>query len=168
MTPEESGPAGMLSDSLLEITWRNRWIILATMLVCLALALGYLHKATPIFKSESKLYVEQTGPRIINELEQGVMTQSTNYLYTQAVLVKSTPILAAALEKKNLTHLRVFTDIDNPVAFLKKRLLADVGKKDNLLTVGFKCPYPAEAAQLVNAVVDEYVTYHSAQAQHGS
>jgi len=152
---------GVLADSPLEMAWHNRWLILLALVACLGTAAFYLHQATPLYRSESKLYVEQTGPRLIDELEEGVMTRSTNYLYTQAELLKSTSILSAAIEKHRLATLRTFANVDNPVALVKKRLEATVGRKDNLLAVVFPSPYPIEAAQVVNAVVDEYVTYHA-------
>jgi len=64
-----------LSESLLDAVWQSRWLILLTIVLCLGAAAIYLHEATPIYKSESKLYVEQTGPRIIREMEEGVMTR---------------------------------------------------------------------------------------------
>jgi capsular exopolysaccharide synthesis family protein len=158
---DDAGLGSPWSDSPLEIAWQNRWLILLALGLCLGTAAFYLHKTIPLYKSESRLYVEQTGPRIIKELEEGVMTRATNYLYTQAELLKSTSILSAAVEKHDLARLRTFADTDNPVALVKKRLEATVGRKDNLLTVVFPSPHPIEAAQVVNAVVDEYVTYHA-------
>ena len=86
-----------MSENLFSIIWRDRWILLLCTLASLVLAFIYVMKATPIYTSTSRIYVEQNGPKIITEMETGVMTQSKNYLYTQAELLKSTPILAAAL-----------------------------------------------------------------------
>ncbi len=158
---DDIGSERSLLESPLEALWQNRWLVLLTIVFCLGAAGIYLHEATPLYKSESRLYVEQTGPRIINEMEEGVMTRSTNYLYTQAELLRSTSILSDAIEKNNLARLRTFADVDNPVALAKKRLEATVGRKDNLIAVAFPSAYPAEAAQVVNAVVDAYITYHA-------
>jgi polysaccharide biosynthesis transport protein len=65
--------------------------------VCLAVAMVYLKQATPIYTATSRLYVEQSGPKIIGE-DEGSRTQSSNYLYTQRELMTSTPILAAAAQ----------------------------------------------------------------------
>ena len=160
-TADDVGSTGWMSENVLEIAWQGRWLILLTIGLCLGAAMIYLHKTTPVYRSESRLYVEQTGPRIINEMEEGVMTRSTNYLYTQAELLRSTSILSEAIEKHGLARLRTFAEVDNPVALVKRRLEATVGRKDNLLAVVFPSPYPADAAQVVNAVVDEYITYHA-------
>jgi len=153
--------AGMVSESLVQIIWRSRWIVLLAAVVVLTAAFVYLAKATPVFTSTSRIYVEQSGPRILTEAE-GVMTQSKNYLYTQAELLKSTPILSSALENPGIRQMKIFDRIDNPVVYLKKKALnVSVGKKDDIISVSSDSPEPTEAAQLVNAVVDSYVTYHS-------
>ena len=50
--------------------------------------------------------------------------------------------------------------VDNRAFFLKKNLAVSIGKKDDIIAVSFDSPYPEEAAQIVNAVVGEYVNYH--------
>jgi len=151
---------GAMSESLVKIIWRSRWIVLFATVAALGGAFAYLSKATPIYTSTSKIYVEQSGPRILEEAE-GVMTQSKNYLYTQAGLLKSTPILSSALEKPGVKRLKIFHEIDNPIVYLKEKGLDIlVGKKDDIISVSSDSPVPVEAAQLVNAVVDSYKTYH--------
>ena len=148
-------------ESLFKIAWRGRWLIAASIVICLGMAFGYLFKATPIYTSTSRIYVEQSGPKIIQQAE-GVMTQSKNYLYTQAELLKSTPILASALEKPGVKQMEIFRKVDNPIAFLKKKGIdVSVGKKDDIISISHDSPSPIEAAKLVNAVIDSYVTYHS-------
>ncbi len=154
--------ADHLQSSLLQIALRHRWVILAAVLVSLIAAFGYILKATPIYTSASKLYVEQSGPKIITEYK-GVMTQSKNYLYTQGELIKSTPIVANVADDSEIGRFKTFEQIDNPAAFLKKNINVAVGKKDDIIKVSFDSPYPAEAAQIVNAVVNSYVDYHSSR-----
>ncbi|MHC4133260.1 MAG: GumC family protein, partial [Planctomycetota bacterium] len=160
--PEEEGFADMpaesghIPESLFQILWRSRWYVFLAVVISLAAAFVYLYKTTPIFQSTSRIYVEQSGPKIITETE-----GSKNYLYTQAELLKSTPILADCLLSPGIKEMRTFTGVDNTIAYLKKQLTADVGKKDDIINVSFDSPYPTEAAQLVNAVVDSYITYHA-------
>jgi tyrosine-protein kinase Etk/Wzc len=154
-------PLRVVQDTFVETVWRERWIVLASLLVSLVGAFLYLSKATPIFTSTSTIYVEQGGPKIIQGTE-GVMTQSKNYLYTQAELLKSTPILTSAIEKAKAAKMKVFRKVDEPIVFLKKKGLdISVSKKSDIISVSSDSPEPAEAAELVNAVVDSYVTFHS-------
>lgn len=154
--------AGFMPENLIQVIWRSRWIVLLTTVFCLILAVVYITKATPIYTSTSRIYVEQSGPKILTE-EEGVMTQSKNYLYTQAELLKSTPILSDVLDEPGISQMRTFTRIDNPVGFLKKTLEVEVGRKDDIISLSFNSPYPTEAAQMVNSVVDSYITYHSSR-----
>ena len=156
-SPDVNGSA---QESLLFIALRHRWIILLTTIVFLLAAFFYLLKATPIYRSESRLYVEQSGPRIINEYE-GVMTRSGNYLYTQGELIKSTQVIGPVLEDPNIARLRTFAGADNQVAFLKKNLNVSIGRKDDVITVSLESPYPVEAAQIVRDLVESYIAYHT-------
>jgi len=155
-----SEPDGPPQESLLFIVLRHRWTILITTSVALVAAFVYILKATPIFESESRLYVEQSGPRIINEYE-GVMARSGNYLYTQGELLRSTPVLGPVVDNPNIARLRTFADVDNMVAFLRSNLSVSIGRKDDVISVSLKSPYPVEAAQIVNELVHSYMTYHA-------
>jgi succinoglycan biosynthesis transport protein ExoP len=155
-----SSAVGIMSESLIQVVWRNRWIILLTTIAALATAFIYVLKATPIYSSTARIYVEQRGPKILTEVE-GVMTQSKNYLYTQAELLRSTPILSSALEKPGIKQMKIFHKVDNDIAYLKKKALnISVGKKDDIISISSDSPIPVEAANLVNAVVESYITYN--------
>jgi len=158
--PEMPPAVGLMSESLVQIIWRSRWILLLAIVAALGAAFVYITKATPIYTSTSRIYVEQSGPKILTEAE-GIMTQSKNYLYTQAELLRSTPILSSALDTSGVRRMKIFDSIDNPIAFLKKGLEVSVGKKDDIISISSDSPEPVEAAQLVNAIVDSYITYHA-------
>ena len=158
-----TSPAGIMPEDLVQIIWRSRWVVLLTIAVALGIGLTYITAATPIYTSTSRIYVQQSGPKILTEAE-GVMTmtQSQNYLYTQAELLKSTPILLSALERTDIKQLKIFHKIDNPVDYLKKKgLSVSVGQKDDIIDISSDSPDPVEAARLVNAIVDSYRTYHA-------
>jgi capsular exopolysaccharide synthesis family protein len=90
------------------------------------------------------------------------MTRPKNYLYTQAELLKSTPILSSVLEKTGIKELKIFQKVDNPIDYLKKKgLRVSVGKKDDIIDISSDSPDPGQAAQLVNAIVDSYRAYHA-------
>src|SRR3989339_2198623 len=150
----------MPQDGLLRIILRHRWVILGTALCFLFAAVIYLAKATPIYTSSSRLFIEQSGPRLISEFD-GVMTRSINYLYTQTELMKSSPILSQVVDDPEIKEFKTFADVDNVVGYLKNRLNVDIGKKDDIITVSFDSPYPEEAAQIVNKAVNSYVDHQS-------
>jgi len=152
---------GARPESLFDIAWRGRWIILTTAVLGLTAGFVYLRQATPLYTSEARIYVEQSGPKIISSMEEGVMTQSKNYLYTQAELITSTPVLSTALKLPDVKGLRTFAEVSNATGFLKKAVSATVGSKDDIINVSLETPYPAESAAIVNAVVESYVTFHA-------
>lgn len=158
----------MRQESLFAVLWRHAWLVIITAILALVGGLVYVLKATPYFESTSRIYVEQTGPKIMKDMEEGLFAGSKNYLYTQAELLKATPILSDALQKCEAHKLRTFVDVDNKVEYLKRNINASVGKKDDILSVSLLSPYPAEAAQIVNTVVDAYITFHSQRKQSTS
>lgn len=147
-------------ENLLHILLWHRWTIFLTVVIFLSAAIMYLVRATPIYLSDSRLYVEQSGPKIINDYE-GIMTRSNNYLYTQGELIKSTPIISEVANNDQIKRLKTFSGIDNIVGYLKSSIKVDIGRKDDIITVSCKSPYPDEAAQIINSIVESYVSYHS-------
>jgi succinoglycan biosynthesis transport protein ExoP len=159
---------GIVPQDLLQIIWRSRWIVLLTVAITLGAGLIYVTTATPLYTSTSRIYIQQSGPKILTEAE-GLMTQSKNYLYTQAELLKSTPILSDALEKDGIKQLKVFHKIKNPIEYLKKEGLdVTVGSKDDIIDISSDSPDPNEATQLVNAIVDSYKRYHATRKRNSS
>ncbi|MCP4707870.1 MAG: polysaccharide biosynthesis tyrosine autokinase [Planctomycetes bacterium] len=148
------------SAHLIQIIWHHRVIVLMTTAVVMVIALVYLIQSTPYYKSTSRIYVEQEGPKIITQ-EQGVLTQSKNYLYTQSELIKSAPILDAVAADPVVAELKTFAKVDNPTGYLKGHIQVDIGKRDDIINITCESPYPEEAAFLVNSIVDSYITYHS-------
>jgi Mrp family chromosome partitioning ATPase/uncharacterized protein involved in exopolysaccharide biosynthesis len=142
------------------VIWERRGIALLVLLLCLAAGVAYCLLAPPIYTGTAKIYVEQVGPKILSEHE-GVMTQSKDYLYTQAELLASTPVLAAALKRPGISDLAVFDDVDNEITLLRDELNVEVSKKGDILRVAFPAADPVEAAQVTNAVVDAYLEFAS-------
>lgn len=166
--PQGRGPASTAADApgrslpILEILWRRRWTVLLATLACVGLGIAYLVMATPIYTSTSRVYVEQATPQLFTD--QGVVTRSETYVNNQAEMLTSTPILARAIDAVNAGSMKTFANVGgNLVVYLKRKLDVEVGRKDEIITVSFDSPYPMEASELVNAVVDAYVTYQRGQ-----
>jgi polysaccharide biosynthesis transport protein len=166
--PPVGEPIEGLSESLFEILWRRRWTVLLTTVVALAAGFVYLQRATPQYTSTSRVYVEQAGPAPLERDSSGTVTRWSNYLYTQAELIRRTKTLSAALNAPGSGRLRTFAEVSNPVADLRRGLDVMVGKKDEIIDVSFTCPYPDEAAHIVNSVVDAYITAHNERTQDTS
>lgn len=162
----ESQMEGWSWIELLGVIWRRRMIVLVVTVVSLGSAFLYLAFAPALYESTSRIYVEQKGPKIITE-QQGVMTASKNYLYTQCELLLSTPILANAVEilEGGGSEMKIFSGINNRVTYLKGALEASVGRKDDIISLTMESAYPEEASRLVNTVVEAYIEFHSLRKQ---
>src|SRR5450432_994849 len=86
-----TAPTDHAEPSLIKAVLRHFWLVLVFAAVGGSVAGLYLMKARPLFVSECKLYIEPSGPRVLTETLGSA--QRSNYLYTQAALIQSTPIL---------------------------------------------------------------------------
>jgi succinoglycan biosynthesis transport protein ExoP len=141
--------------------WRSRWIILLCTVFAVGSGITYIALAVPIYTSTAKLYLDYGGIRITRPYEPGSVPQTDKYLYTQAELLQSRPILAAAAELLEQRGMRAFAGVDAPAAYLQQNIAVAVGKKDEIISVSFNSPYALEAAEVVNHVVDAYMTSRS-------
>ncbi len=138
----------------------RQWTVLAAVGLSLGVGLVYLWLATPIYRSTSQVYVEHRGPETPGE---GQAAAPRTFLYNQAALMGSAPVLAGALDQPGIRDLATFAGMGNPVAYLQKTLRVEVGGKADTLTVTFGSPWPGDAARIVNAVVESYLAHHSKQ-----
>ncbi len=145
------------SDDLLKMAWRSRWLMLMSVIAALVAGFIYLRTVTPIYRSSSKLYVQQNIPPVAGVEPGGPYRYN---LYTQAARLHSTPILSAALESPGWRGMQTFAAADNPLAYLDQNIQVGVGKNDDIITVSFGCPYPVEAAEIVNGVVMAFMSAH--------
>jgi capsular exopolysaccharide synthesis family protein len=176
--PTAVGPAGHMSvsvssssaaaDSLLLVLWRSRWIMLLCLSTALAGGVAYIRTATPIYVSTAKLYLEYGGLRISNPYESGGRPQTDRYLSTQAELITSMPILGPVAEALASRRLRTFEDVDGPKAYLRQNIAVDVGKRDEIISISLGSAYPVEGAEIVNRLVDAYLTSRSQREQKDS
>jgi len=158
-------PSAVTPDNLVKVFWQSRWVMLLSTTLALVMGFIYVQKATPIYSSTSKLYVQQSVVSIPG-LERGVVPRYN--LYTQAQLLRSTIVLSAALQEQDTSRMRTFAGTDNPVAYLGRHLKVAVGKNDDIISVSLNSPDPIEAAELVNVVVDAYIEDHNKNKQTSS
>lgn len=144
------------SDGLPKMLWRSRWILLVCAVFALAGGFAYIQKTTPIYTSTSKLYVQQKEAASL-AVDPRMMPRYN--LYTQAEVLKSSSVLGAPMEIWQERRMRTFTGSASPVAYLQKNIRVAVGKSDDIITVSLDSPYPVEAAEIVNDVVNAYIAY---------
>ena len=150
-------------SDIMMLVWRYRWLMACVMGVSLLVALVYLKRALPSYTATSRIYVQQDGPKIVNEF-QGIVTQPMdNFLYTQCEVLRSTAIIKLALKKEGIEQLPMLAGLANPIGRIKGPLSAKVGSKDDIINVSFDGPNGLDAVKIVNAVVSAYIEYNSLQ-----
>lgn len=152
-------PPGILIEAFL----RHPLMIVGAGILALVAAHLLLRRVTPLYVSTARIYVEQEIPKVLRDAERGVMTKQDNYLYTQAEVLRSNPVLANALDSLDTERMQTFAEAGDKRTTLRKGLETEVGKMDGIINLSFKGAYPGEAAEIVNAVVDAYVAFHAAQ-----
>jgi len=148
------------SESFLAIVWRGRWVVLVCTIAALGAGLAYISVAVPIYTSTARLYLHCESVQI-SQYETGTIPRTDKYLHTQAEVLRSRDILLAALGTEEDLPLRTFAEVELPVTYLRKNMAVDVGRKDEIISVSFESPYPLEATQIVNRVVEAYLTSRS-------
>jgi len=166
--PEAVSPPLAPADSLLAVLWRSRGVVLLCLLAAVGGGITYLTAATPIYRSTAKLYLDYAGIRISNPYDPGSRPQTDKYLCTQAEIIKSRPILAAAARTLQPLSLRTLADVNVPTAYLQKNIVVEIGKKDEVISIAIRSPHAQEAAEIVNHVVEAYMASRSAHEQRNS
>jgi succinoglycan biosynthesis transport protein ExoP len=169
MTPAVIEPHSAFADqsaarretNLLQLCWKSRWLILLLMGVGGVASWFVVQRVTPLYTSISRICVERNLPRILSS--DGQVSESSNFLYTQAELIQSTSVLAAAVDAPGNADLETFRNIDNRVGYLKKHLHVVVGGQDEIINVVAELSNGKDAAQLVNSVVDAYISKYVEQ-----
>ena len=136
------------------------WLVLSAPLAYLIYAL-----VEPTYDAVSLLRAEPTQAPIYSQEVHGnpQMQEVKPYLQTQVSLIKSTAVLDAALANPAISNLPMVAQSKDPKAELKREMIvAIVGDNTYLIQVALGSRDPAEAAAIVNAVVDAYIEQHAA------
>ena len=155
-------PQQICEPSLFRAVLRHFWLVVLCGLIGAGAAMAFLNYAQPRYTAASKIYIEPTNPRVLTDTLGSA--QRSNYLYTQAEVIKSGPILSIVAEKPHIKQLQTFELTGgNVTLYLRQRLQAEVGRKDDIISVAIDSPYPDDAARIVNAVVEAYTDYQSVE-----
>lgn len=150
--PDESPEPSMIAPIL-----RQWWLVLAFGVVGIGAAYAYIQNARPLFSSYAKIYIRPT-PGTLAEVV-GV-NERGNFLSTQTEIIMSRPILEKALEAHpELKKLRTFIPAEGDViGYLRETLDVQLERKTDLINIEMYSPYPNDAKEVVDAVVEAYIT----------
>ena len=144
------------AEQPLAFLWQGRWLVLGGALLAAGLGLVYAQVRGTVWRAQSVIFVARTSPLDSSSDAAGAQFLPRNYANTQAELLRSTPVLSAALARPGLSDNPVFTEPGNELSWLKRKLSVNVGNQDDLITVTLDSPLREAACDVVNAVVDSY------------
>jgi len=167
-TPPWRDPADL---SPLWMILRHPLILIFFIALCGGGAYGYLNKATPLYVSTALLRVQQPPPQAFGAAEPSRSPEETAvFLNAEMAVLTSTPVLETALANSNVRSTataQALAASPDPLIALRKHLHANLGRKDDLIGLEMESPVPADAAVIVNTVVDTYVARQSRQREDG-
>jgi succinoglycan biosynthesis transport protein ExoP len=151
-------------DGLMQILGRQWHVVILTTLVALILGVGYLLVTPPTYTAISTMTVEPLDPTAIGGTSTA-QNDPSDFLETQCVVIRSSAVLALAVDKiresdrVNDTH--TLKNVDRPLEYLKQYIDANLSKVGKAIDVTFDSRSQASAIAVVSAVVDSYREYNS-------
>jgi capsular exopolysaccharide synthesis family protein len=150
-------------NSVLHMIWRERRLVIWSAAACVVLSFVYLLFASRVYTATARLLVQHAEPIVMNTQRMSDESADENFLSTQCQLIRAAPILSAVAGLPEADEMRTFDGVKNRMSLLKRYMSADVGKKDDIITVSFESKYPDEAVKIVDAAVDAYQKYCSSK-----
>jgi uncharacterized protein involved in exopolysaccharide biosynthesis len=131
--------------------WRQRWVIVLTVLATLVLGALYLAFATPVWEAEARALVRFDGSTFDDEYE---ISTDREFMANQSEIIRSPVVLEPAMRavypdsSEESLQLRV-------AAAFRKLVVIPVIRTD-VLKISFRSEQPGEASKFVTAVLDTY------------
>lgn len=172
-TVQESGQllSGALTDhsflgrrNPFQVIWLRRWIVVVTVILAMIAAVVVILRTTPQFSSSSRVNVGQAPVRLLGT-EMGAVSTSMNFLNTQCEIIRSRRIIQQVINLPQIRDLETMKGAgsEDPVLFLQSHVKANVGRRDDLITVSAKAPNPRDSQTIANAVVDAFIADQQSQ-----
>ncbi len=149
--------------------WNRRWIVFIVTMLSVGLGVVLLVRATPKFLATCKITVEANSRSVITNDPNAGANQSQNFLYTQRSIITCRTVLEKVAAMPGISELDTFKqgDTANALIYLRIYCSADVGRRDDLISISVKGPNRNDDATLANAVAEAYSDYISTQ-RHSS
>jgi polysaccharide biosynthesis transport protein len=159
VAPASASVSPVLSFHSLLKAFRHRWplAVAVGLGLGLTLAAGMWFLLTAQYTAYALLRVASTEPRLLPEAGGASRDASQNFENTQVALLKSRPILQAALRRSKVGELAMVRKQIDPVAWLENDLKAAFLDRTDIIKVSLTGADPKEVAALVNAVKDAYL-----------
>ena len=137
----------------------RRWyvaVIAAAVVIGIGMPVIWL-TIKPLYTATSAIQISPVIPRLVFQDESGTMPFYSNYVNTQAALIKSNRILYPLIEDPLVRTLPYMKSVPDPLADLQANLDASVDRKSQLLLVTMTGEDPKAVTEIANAAVRAYM-----------
>lgn len=161
--PSAPVPGGDVSPLRLLYAFRRCWFWAVGLGLLAAAVVGptaWFLLPPPQFTAEADLQVFSRAPVVAfstAETSQSGNEDYKRYQKTQVALLKSRPVLQSALQKPEISKLRLVREPVDPVQWLKDHLEASFPSESEILHIALKGESAEEVAKMVNAVTQAYM-----------
>ncbi|HEV3079687.1 MAG TPA: polysaccharide biosynthesis tyrosine autokinase [Gemmataceae bacterium] len=164
-----SSPGGKASGAAFLHAFRRRWYVGASLgLVCAFFAVALAcWLVPPRYRAQSLIHVAVSPPRgvFMNQTDYMSSEEFTAFMKTQTAVLKTRPVLEAALRQPQIAELPEVSGQPDPLAWLEKHLEVDTTLGAEILRVSLSGDRPDEVAAVLNAIADAYVQQVSQREQ---
>jgi Mrp family chromosome partitioning ATPase/uncharacterized protein involved in exopolysaccharide biosynthesis len=142
--------------SIFEVMWLARWSLVAMCMLGLILGVLLWCVSPSQYEASARLYIERPPSNGQPDPFRSDGATSASSAAQEAVMF-SHAVLTAVLERPGIAQGPTLSREQDPIEFLRKNLKLSTAEDKATFTVRFKARDPQEAADVVNAVVAEYV-----------
>jgi capsular exopolysaccharide synthesis family protein len=111
------------------------------------------------YTATAMLQISAAEPRMLTDRRDPTENSQDTAMYqrTQALLIKSRPVILAALKEGSVQQLGFVQQHDDPADWVERRLKAAFAEGTDVLRLSLSGYHPVELAALVNAIKDTYL-----------
>ncbi|MGN6504233.1 MAG: polysaccharide biosynthesis tyrosine autokinase [Tepidisphaeraceae bacterium] len=163
-SPLGSGEKSARAESIAEILWRRKQIVVVVFLLCLMAAAVALKAIPKRMTVVSRVLVNRNLPANADKNAADLPT----FLNTQAELIRSATVLSTAMGAPGLDQLSFFNGSDNPINTLKDHLVVNPQPQSSIIDIQLSSTKPDEATRIVSAVAEAYTAYIADQKRNSA
>ena len=158
--------------------YRNRWIILAIMFLCMATAFGLAQLTAPTYRATATIQIDQQAAKILQSQDEepnSAGSEADRFLQTQLDVIRSRSLAARVTDSLKLTSNKAYLapieakgdrKLDTSsqarraraIESLTKNLSLDLPRNSRVVKINFEGPDPALAAQIANSFAENAIT----------
>ena len=144
--------------------WRGRWTVLSIFVVITTLVAIATFTQTPVYRARATVEINSQSQKVAPVADVAQIGNSNygwfaeeRYFNTQYEIIKSRAVSERVFKRLDLYNHPLFVESDDPIGKLAAMIEVDPIKETGIVEITLEGTDPAEAAEWVNAVAEEYV-----------